>query len=77
MGVLTRGKNWQRSKSICSFTIWNLKNLQESPPSGLNVYDQQTKRVHDIKTFSFAITADQDQIQDSVVGGTNRRPPDS
>jgi hypothetical protein len=32
----------------CLYTIWYLKNILESSFSGLQLYDQQTKWVHDI-----------------------------
>src|SRR5262249_17808444 len=37
---------------VTSSLILFLKNIQKSSPSGLQIYDQQAKRVHNIKALS-------------------------
>ena len=37
---------------VTASITWFLKNIQESSPSGLQIYDQQAKRVHNIKSLS-------------------------
>jgi len=54
--VLGRARRRLRHR-VTAFLIWFLKNIQKSSPSGLQIYDQQAKRVHNIKLYPFAITA--------------------